>query len=210
MGLLRTILRRSFFAAAAVSTLLLLATLIVWPVSYYRTAGVEYTQDNGSNNYCYFGGWNGRAVVLYDKETASDGPRRLGFNTHTIAPGQTKEWSYLTWNTDSSEIFFGLTTSLGVAWEFYAATTPSFVTVWCNHWYIPFSYLALLFSILPLLAFRSIRRRRRARRNSRLGLCPKCGYDLRAQHAGSGGAVCPECGTPVAGRGPSPGGGGRP
>jgi predicted amidophosphoribosyltransferase len=58
---------------------------------------------------------------------------------------------------------------------------------------IPFSYLALLFSILPLLAFRSIRRRRRS---SRIGLCPKCNYDLRAHAPGS---LCPECGTPVTG-----------
>ena len=36
------------------------------------------------------------------------------------------------------------------------------------------------------------RRRRRADRRSRVGLCPACGYDLRAS-AGR----CPECGTPA-------------
>ena len=57
---------------------------------------------------------------------------------------------------------------------------------------IPFSYLALLFAILPTLAFFSIRRRRKL---ARIGHCPKCGYNL---HAHPPGARCPECGTPVA------------
>jgi ribosomal protein L32 len=48
----------------------------------------------------------------------------------------------------------------------------------------------LLFSILPLLALRAISRRRKAANAA--GLCPKCGYDLRAHHAGD---KCPECGT---------------
>ena len=61
--------------------------------------------------------------------------------------------------------------------------------------YVPFSYLALLYSILPLLAFVSIRRRRKLVRDARLGLCPTCGYNLRVHKPGD---KCPECGTPVA------------
>src|SRR5450755_4439915 len=57
---------------------------------------------------------------------------------------------------------------------------------------VPFSYLALLSSILPVLALRAIRRRRKL---ARAGLCPKCHYDLRAHAPGSN---CPECGTVVA------------
>jgi hypothetical protein len=36
--------------------------------------------------------------------------------------------------------------------------------------------------------------RRRKRRRARLGLCARCGYDLRGS---SGAASCPECGTPI-------------
>ena len=35
-------------------------------------------------------------------------------------------------------------------------------------------------------------RRRRKRRRARVGLCPRCGYDLRASTG-----TCPECGTPM-------------
>ena len=41
MGLFRTILRRSFYAAA-ISTLLLLATLIIWSVTQYRLGRATY------------------------------------------------------------------------------------------------------------------------------------------------------------------------
>ena len=59
---------------------------------------------------------------------------------------------------------------------------------------IPLSYLALMFSILPLLALRAIWRRRKLARIARLGLCGKCGYDLRAHASGE---KCPECETVV-------------
>ena len=42
-----------------------------------------------------------------------------------------------------------------------------------------------------------IRRARRKRRWVREGRCGKCGYDLRTQHSGAGGAKCPECGKEI-------------
>jgi hypothetical protein len=58
---------------------------------------------------------------------------------------------------------------------------PPFREIWFPHW-----FPALLFAILPALRLRAILRRRR---RNRAGLCPHCGYDLRATPQ-----RCPECG----------------
>ena len=61
---------------------------------------------------------------------------------------------------------------------------------------VPYLQLALVAGIAP--AFRIVRRvraARRATRRQRRGLCPSCGYDLRASPA-----QCPECGA-IAGHG---------
>jgi hypothetical protein len=55
-----------------------------------------------------------------------------------------------------------------------------------SHW-----VLALVLLVSPMLW---LKRTRRAKRAQRIGLCPKCGYDLRAHR---GGERCPECGTPA-------------
>jgi len=56
---------------------------------------------------------------------------------------------------------------------------------------VPFAVPALVFAVLGLLPW--VRRRRSARRREewvRRGLCPACGYDLRATET-----RCPECGA---------------
>ena len=60
---------------------------------------------------------------------------------------------------------------------------------------VPYWLLAVVTGVLPAAW---LRRRRRERRTRLLGLCPRCGYDLRATPG-----RCPECGK-------VPAGGGRP
>jgi hypothetical protein len=59
---------------------------------------------------------------------------------------------------------------------------------------VPYWFVTLLFLALPTRLAWVHRRASRARSRRRLGLCQRCGYDLRAS-AGR----CPECGEPAGG-----------
>jgi len=62
----------------------------------------------------------------------------------------------------------------------------------------PAGLAALLAAAWPLMSITlGVRRRARRRRRERIGLCRKCGYDLRATPEAGGALLerCPECGT---------------
>jgi hypothetical protein len=71
--------------------------------------------------------------------------------------------------------------------EFYYAGPVDQWAVGAPHWFV-----LLLAAALPLAWLLSERLRRQRRRAGRAGLCPRCGYDLRASPE-----RCPECGTPA-------------
>lgn len=58
---------------------------------------------------------------------------------------------------------------------------------------LPHAFLAFVFAILPAYRIGRLFARRRALGRSNAGLCPVCGYDLRATPT-----RCPECGTVAA------------
>ncbi len=57
---------------------------------------------------------------------------------------------------------------------------------------LPYWLLATISAVPLLLLAPGLRRARRTRRRQRLGLCLRCGYDLRASPE-----RCPECATPI-------------
>lgn len=96
-------------------------------------------------------------------------------------------------------------TSFGSAWQFagfaYADHTVSHdLDLPGNAWPIPISVQTVCFAvpdyliILLLLIYPAVwfRRKRMVSHRLKVGLCVKCGYDLRGGHA-----ACPECGLPV-------------
>ena len=64
-----------------------------------------------------------------------------------------------------------------------------------TYWFvrIPYWWFAVLFALLYILSLRKHVRMARRQDRLRRGLCPACGYDLRASKE-----KCPECGTAIA------------
>jgi hypothetical protein len=203
--------RRLFTILSALSLLLFVAVVVLWVRSYgggidsysrtltrstaergawYRTA--QLLSDRGQLHLSVMWGHADRpgspfADNLLRQADASGGKSRTLFHRidRSLAVGRiriadlnhTSGWGPVQWwNFEDRNLGPGLAT----AWRIIEVP----------HW--PF---ALLFAIAPALSAWSLARRRLRHRT---GLCPSCGYDLRATPE-----RCPECGH-VAAAAPSP------
>jgi len=163
-------LRRLIHLSVLLSAFCLLCVLILWEVSYHRTVWMDFTASDAKSRS--IGGIRGRAVILYDEPSAL--PSGVHFHIE-MTPGVSglgdwlgwgfglSDWTYSQWQATGDYFFCGGVFSSS---QFLnpSSKLPVFLgrTIFVHHALaIPFSYLALLSSILPTLALFSIRRRRK-------------------------------------------------
>ena len=180
------VIRRSMKLAVAVSLGLLIGTVVLWAASYFTPVWLGYSERLAPAGDHRGVRWEVRCVRI----TSVRGKLALVDYQLLIDPKQpiTSTWRFSTTTSDefrrpipTGSRDIGYLASHGwQAMGFELVTNPKIIV-------LPYAFLALLYSILPLawLASRVRTRRRLAR-----GLCPSCGYDLRATPA-----QCPECGA---------------
>jgi hypothetical protein len=173
---------KPFNILAAMSMLLLAATLAIWSRSYLVR-----------DEIC----WQRRSVQqLYSSDYG-----RIGYSTFQFAPdnGGDRDWTWF-------RIAPGRTVPvgryepnelIGIGWD-VSGTMPyrdgaKLYSVTAREWWIPYRLIAALTALLPALwAKDHLLLQLRRRRWTRHGLCERCGYDLRASKD-----KCPECGTTI-------------
>jgi hypothetical protein len=177
--------RRLFKFAAAVSVVLCAATVALWVRSYYVYETLVWeTQLN--NGLLTVQGYSvrGRFVASYSRRLVSRPKTRFPRWHHA-----TFDSTYLTsvpTRGDGSPALRFIT---------YRDGTPAWWWGWAVA--VPDWLVVLILSVLPTLRMRAAVI---SGRRSRRGLCPSCGYDLRATPTGG---RCPECGTPASPRDPA-------
>ena len=165
-------MRRLFTLASAVSLLLCLAACVLWVRSYGIKDGIWWWRSSGDPT------WPRRSEVLtyegriiyYSITGPAPGVEGWGYDSWVIAPSG--------WNNpvaDPTRTFFGF--------RFSARGKPPHHRPVAS---LPLWLPLMLLSVMP------VRWYMRRRRGLRPGLCPACGYDLRATPD-----RCPECGAGV-------------
>jgi hypothetical protein len=161
---------RRFLRIGMIASSLSCAALVAaWALSFFFAFYVMRVGHQAANHWTLYAG---RLVWTYQSGPAI---ARILAHPATHAPG---DWTFEVNRVDRRPTWR----------ESLAFTTLSRRGAnWSELWAIPLWVLILPLSIPTLLAWRS---REIERHRKRAGLCPSCGYDLRATTA-----RCPECGT---------------
>jgi hypothetical protein len=174
-------IRRLFTLLSAVSLLLCVATCALWARSYRLSDQVKWDRIDGVGwirtaeghvmSGLFVGNHSGGPADYYGLKYASDraSPPLNGL---------------VLLNHDAGDTDFSWERG-GFAWYEMRAMRGNLHAIAVA----PFWAVAGVTAVLPLGWF-AVRRRIRSRRRERSGLCPACGYDLRASPG-----RCPECGA---------------
>lgn len=178
-------MRHVFAVLAALSAILCLVTVAIWVRSYWVRDIVTFSQPGGNSHLAQ--SILGRVHVVTGLDGGSEGGR--SYAADRLSP-------QAIWSGGVSGYPVEVHRHLGFVWQTYSRFQFDLMTggqaaLFTTHHrliVIPYAYPAALFALLPIVWLSG--KRRRARR--RIGLCSKCGYDLRASPE-----RCPECGTAV-------------
>ena len=162
--------RWAFNFVVAVALLLGLAAMAFWVRSRWSTDMVCFTVGPAFVQVCSQDG------TLYVEANTDCRPYSSGPVFYSSTPGTTNPPSLFNWRTLGFGWRTGTITYMGMPPELTSRTVR-----------VPDWFPVVAAGALAVLWFRHRRRRPPP------GMCPACGYDLRAsQHR------CPECGTPIA------------
>jgi hypothetical protein len=175
--------RRLFTLLSALSLALCVVTAVLWVRSYSYLEGFFWAPDLphefeiGSRRGTIYFGYD--VDIGYDVSIGRSSRRRTGFASVDIR-GDAHLWVPSEWNV----LGFGLHKDNFAHWV--GPIRKSGHALYVPSWFV-------LGATLVLPSLRAVRMLR-ARRRPKQGLCPSCGYDLRATPD-----RCPECGTRRAG-----------
>ena len=157
----------------ALSLLLCVAAVALWVRSYLRTDTVCVAR-----GHSLFYGESSRGGVALAWHT------RTSHQEPVIDEARKKGWAWQT--APGRDRYMGIRRTFGFAW--YHSAKPTGAVNRVAH--VPVAAILLVAACLPVV---SAARWWRGRRRKRPGLCPACGYDLRATPG-----RCPECGREAA------------
>lgn len=170
---------------AAISLAISLLFAITWPRSYYHSDFIGYS----TRNHCC-GALSEQGLIRF--EFTDDQAVPLGWK-YITEPIAAPSWHKSVWDIELTHAH-RLGGNWGIAWRvamtgdgpYRSGNRPR------RSLYVPHVLLAIAFAILPAWQLPTAIRRRRNARRAKLGLCKRCGYDLRATPD-----RCPECGATV-------------
>jgi hypothetical protein len=156
---------------ALVSLMLCLATMVLWVRSYFVGEGFVWKPSTDAVYYSSYvarggvrvdrGEYHFDMAPYFDYQPDRTPTRPAGFHPKSVADTFGFDWHRGTDSQDQPHTFL----------------------------MFPLWAVVLTTSVLPVHRLRALRRDLLRRRHSATGLCPRCGYDLRASPG-----RCPECG----------------
>ena len=172
-------------ALVLISFVLLLATLALWVRSHFRGDSFDRWRRGAGGPGTYhdtMGVFTTRGAIGFGYlrlhlPTTQDWPARSSWRYTKGPPGRVP-WPHKLWF-----VGFGYWNMTFPPTATHNGVNPVGVTV-------PFWFLSMLLAIAPFIWARRTWRQRRTRNRLAAGLCPACGYDMRAS-----GERCPECGA---------------